>query len=287
MKNQRRQVLNSSELPTISIVTPSYNQRQFLETAIKSVTEQAYPNLEYIVMDGHSTDDSQQILQKHSKKIDYWCSEPDEGQSDAIAKGFARAKGEILGWINSDDAFFPNALMKVGEYFAARPDIDLVLGGTAYTDQDGRVTSCYERPKPLMWFARHGITYFGQQGMFFRRKLYEEIGGIRRDFHFLMDTELLYRILQAQAKCGALRGMCGFFRWHSAMKSIRRQGRKAEERRIMQKEYGFGEPEYAQGLFHMLYRSWQVVNGNYMLSLAKTAKLRGKSIDQIWGWIPE
>ena len=271
-------------LPKITVVTPSYNQAQFLETTLKSVLEQDYACLEYIVIDGGSTDNSQEVIERYATKLHYWCSERDEGQSDAIAKGFELGSGDVLGWINSDDAFFPNALAMVGQYFSQHPEVSLVTAGTAYTNQAGMVTSCYERPRPLRWLAQRGITYFGQQAMFFRRSAYMEVGGIRRDFHYLMDTELLFRILASGAECGSFRGLCGFFRWHDQMKSIRRYGRKADERKIMEAEYGFGRPHWLLTPCRSLYRTWQTINGNYADSFLKTRALQGRTIDDIWGW---
>lgn len=273
-----------NDWPKISIVTPSYNQRPFIETAIRSVVEQDYPDLEYFVIDGGSNDGSQEIIEKYSAAIDWWCSEPDDGQSHAIAKGFARATGGILAWINSDDAYFPGTLKKVGRFFVEHPDVDVVTAGTAYTDVYGRITSCYERPASKVWFAERGVMYYGQQAMFFGKQIYEQIGGIRLDFHYAMDTELLLRILLSGGKCGTFRGLCGFFRWHDAMKSIRRQGRKAEEGHILEEEYNWGLPRSQKRLALTLYRLWQVANGNYALSLLKTIALRGRSIADIWGW---
>ncbi len=276
--------MTTHELPRISIVTPSYNHRPYLSTAIRSVIEQDYANLEYFVMDGGSDDGSKSIIAQYSQGIDYWCSEKDEGQSDAIGRGFSLASGDILGWINSDDAYFPGILERIGRFFLQHPNVGLVTAGTAYTNQEGNITSCYERPKPLLWFAKRGIAYFGQQAMFFRRDIYEQVGGIRRDFHFLMDTELYYRILLSGVECQSFWALGGFFRWHSQMKSIRREGRKADERRIMEEEYGFGLPKYESVLAHILYRTWQLTNGNYLAAYRETNRLRHKSIADIWGW---
>jgi glycosyltransferase involved in cell wall biosynthesis len=111
-----------SELPKISIVTPSFNQGRFIEKTILSVIEQDYPNLEYIIIDGGSTDESVEIIKKYEKHLAYWVSEPDRGQSHAINKGFERATGEIFGWLNSDDWYHPGALKALAEAFAANPE---------------------------------------------------------------------------------------------------------------------------------------------------------------------
>src|SRR5881394_195745 len=107
--------------PKISIVTPSFNQGQFLEETILSVLDQNYPDLEYVVIDGGSTDGSADIIRRYASRLSSWCSERDEGQSHAIAKGFARCSGEILGWLNSDDVLLPGALAEVAAYFEAHP----------------------------------------------------------------------------------------------------------------------------------------------------------------------
>lgn len=202
-----------------------------------------------------------------------------------MAKGFARCTGEISAWINSDGAYFPGTLKKVGSFFAEHPDVDVLTAGTAYTDVYGRITSCCERPASKVWFAKRGVMYYGQQAMFFRKQIYEQVGGIRLDFHYLMDdTELVLRILLSGAKCDAFRGLCGFFRWHERMKSIRRLGRKAEEIQMLREEYNRGVSVIEKFLTLIVFRLWQLVNGNYLLSLRETMALKGKSIDEIWEW---
>jgi len=114
--------------PKFSIVTPSYNQGNYIEQTISSVIEQGYPELEYLVMDGGSTDGTKNVLETYDSEIHYWVSEPDKGQADAIFRGFERASGEIIGWLNSDDFLLPDALEKVGAFFAANPDVDCVIG---------------------------------------------------------------------------------------------------------------------------------------------------------------
>src|ERR1043166_2179963 len=113
----------------ISVVTPSYNQAKYLETTLRSVLEQDYPHLEHIVMDGGSTDGSQEILERYSSRLAYWRSAKDGGQADAIAEGFKHATGDIFCWLNSDDVFLPGALRAVAEFFTAHPDAETVCGG--------------------------------------------------------------------------------------------------------------------------------------------------------------
>src|SRR5512134_129792 len=125
--------------PKISIVTPSFNQGKYLERTIRSVIEQDYPNLEYIIIDGGSTDESVEIIRKYEKHLAYWVSEPDRGQSHAINKGFDRATGEIFGWLNSDDWYVPGALKAVAEAFAANPEAGAVVGAGEMVDEEGKL----------------------------------------------------------------------------------------------------------------------------------------------------
>ena len=120
------------------MVTPSFNQGQYIEATIKSVLDQGYPNLEYIIMDGGSTDGTVEILEKYSDQLTYWVSEPDEGQTDALIKGFDRASGDILCWLCSDDLFEARTLQEVAETFVEHPDWEVVYGDSFWIDADGR-----------------------------------------------------------------------------------------------------------------------------------------------------
>ena len=132
------------QLVKISIVTPSYNQSPYLEKTIQSVLNQNYPNLEYIIMDGGSTDGSVDIIKKYSKFITYWESNPDKGQADAIYRGFERASGDIIAWINSDDFYLDGALKAVGNYFSKYPSIEWLAGNGIIVDEDSHeLLKCY------------------------------------------------------------------------------------------------------------------------------------------------
>ena len=144
-----------NKLPSISIVTPSYNQAAFLDETIRSVLGQKYDGLEYVVIDGGSSDGSVAVLERHAPSLSYWVSEPDGGQYDAIAKGFSKTSGEVMGWLNSDDQYTPWAFSIVGEIFARFPEIEwLTTLYPIWWDQSGRAVHC----EPLRGFSRSSCS---------------------------------------------------------------------------------------------------------------------------------
>lgn len=178
-------------LPQISIVTPNYNKGRFLEKTIQSVLGQEYPNMEYIVIDGGSTDGSVDIIKKYEEKLTYWVSEPDEGMYHAIKKGFEHATGEILAWINSDDMYHYNALFTVADIFSSHPDVDWLTGSaTCYNDRN---MTTYVRDSYYfshLDFLMHRYKHIQQESTFWRRSLYEKVQGIGTDYRLAGDFDL-------------------------------------------------------------------------------------------------
>jgi hypothetical protein len=183
----------------ISIVTPSYNQGGFIEETIRSVLLQNYPNVEYIVVDGGSSDGTVEILEKYDPWIDAWVSEPDEGQSDAINKGFWQASGEVLAWLNSDDYYAPGALRTMAHSFAELGEEVGALVGTGHkVDGSGEIVYTPEVPELsydafLCWMD---YGHFMQPACFFRRKAWEDAGPLRIDLRYPLDVDLWLKMIQ-------------------------------------------------------------------------------------------
>jgi len=202
---------------TLSIVMPSFNQARFLEEAIESVLSQRERVKEFFVLDAGSTDGSREIIEKYSDQIDWWRSEPDGGQSNAISDGFERATGDVITWLNSDDGLLPGAVNALLDCFDADPELGLVEGDTVVVDGDSRVMRCDRRAGPSRTWMRYGYMRIHQPSTFFRRDVYERVGGVDRSLHCVMDTELWYRIL-SDTKAKRLWRYVGVHRIHEEAK---------------------------------------------------------------------
>jgi glycosyltransferase involved in cell wall biosynthesis len=205
--------------PIISIVTPSYNQGQFLEKTITSVLDQGYPRLEYVVQDGGSKDDSVQVMEKYRSRLLHAESKRDKGQGNAINLGFVHAnKGEIMAYLNSDDILLPGSLNYVASYFQAHPEVDVVYGHRIIIDQHDREVGRWVLPrhsdKMLVW-----ADYIPQETMFWRRRIWDKVGGIDESFRFALDWDLLLRFRDAGAKFVRLPRFLGAFRLHITQKT--------------------------------------------------------------------
>ena len=209
-----------TELPRVSIVTPSYNQARFLEQTIQSVLGQDYPNLEYFVMDGGSTDGSLEIIQRYAPRLAGWVCEKDRGQTDALNKGFARATGQILAWLNSDDTYEPGAVSAAVAALTSRPDAAAIYGEANFIDENGRVIGRFPAAQTDLPRLRRGYVHVPQQATFFRGDLWRAIGPLDPSFYFAMDYDLWVRL----AKRGPLIYLPGQvwanFRLHSGAKTI-------------------------------------------------------------------
>lgn len=204
----------------ISIVTPSYNQGQFIEAAIQSVLIQRYPDFEHIVVDNCSTDQTADILSQyaHLQVI----SEPDRGQSDALNKGFQRATGEIVGWLNADDLYLAGCFDQVGRYFAEHPDVDIVYGDFRWIYEDNRVRQIRRE----LGFDRFMLNYLHfcyipTPSAFFRRKIFDDANWIDLSFQYAMDYEWLLRLAAKGYRFAHIPEIWADFRWHAEGKSTK------------------------------------------------------------------
>jgi len=182
--------------PKISIVTPSFNQGQYLEKTILSVLDQNYPNLEYIIIDGGSTDNSVDIIKKYEKHLKCWVSEPDRGQSHAINKGFEHATGDLMAWLNSDDYYMPGALHKVAEVAMAKPEAGAIIGAGQFVNESGKV-KLYKEPAEVTLESLYDwldIFHFMQSSCFFRKNVWDKCGPLDEQIHIAMDLNLWLRI---------------------------------------------------------------------------------------------
>lgn len=182
-----------SEAPLVSIVTPSYNQAAFLEQTLRSVLQQDYPNLEYLVVDGGSTDGSVEIIRRYSDRLAWQISEKDNGQADAINKGLRRARGEYVAWLNSDDCYLPGAVSAAVRLLQAHPEAGLVYGDVYAVDAAGRRTN---RMRYRQWGLKDLLCFriLGQPGVFMRRAVLEQAGYLDLSYHFLLDHHLWVRM---------------------------------------------------------------------------------------------
>ena len=179
----------------VSIVTPSYNQAPYLEQTMLSVLEQDYPRIEYIVIDGGSTDNSVEIIKKYADRLAYWTSEKDSGQAEAINKGFARARGEIVAWLNSDDYYMLNTVSVAVRCFEQNPDVVMVYGDMLAVDGDGHTLNVLKY-KQLSLEDLLCFQIIGQPSVFFRRAALEKAGHLEPTFHFMLDHHLWIRLAQ-------------------------------------------------------------------------------------------
>ena len=203
----------------VSIVTPSFNQAKFLEATILSVLEQDYPQIEYFVIDGGSADGSVEIIKKYESRLAGWVSEKDRGQTDAINKGFAMAKGDILAWINSDDTYEPGAVRQAVEILFQNPALGMVYGDTNFIDENGVIRGRFPARQTNYARLQRGYVHNPQQASFFRGDLWRRVGPLDPDFYFAMDYDLWVRLAR-QAPLLYVPRLWANFRLHGEAKTI-------------------------------------------------------------------
>lgn len=269
----------------ISIVTPSYNQGRFLEWTLRSVILQEYPKLEYVVMDGGSTDESAQILERYRNHFWHFESAKDKGQADAVKRGFERTSGEIMAYLNSDDLLAPGALEFVARFFEEHPRVDAIYSHRVFIDEANRVTGYWLLPPHRDWLNKRW-DYIPQETCFWRRRIYEDAGGIDVSFQFALDYDLFVRFME-RGRFARVNRFLGAFRRHAESKtSALVEGKVHAEVERVRREHrvwmprGHGWAEFAVARW-IERRSRRFAESGAALagSLAGT----GYGYDQVWG----
>ncbi|MBR6090309.1 MAG: glycosyltransferase [Anaerolineaceae bacterium] len=207
--------------PLVTIVTPSFNQAPYLETTIRSVLDQDYLNIEYIVMDGGSNDGSAEIIERYAGRLAYWESVKDKGQTDAINKGFARAHGEILAWLNSDDVLYPHAVREAVSYLTEHPECGLVYGNSDFIDARGSVIGRFNAKQTNHKKLTQGYVHIPQQASFWRADLWKQVGPLDDTIYFAMDYDLWVRLAEvSEIKYLDTASPWAAFRLHADAKTI-------------------------------------------------------------------
>lgn len=270
---------NGKAWPLISIVTPSFNQGQFFEETLRSVLLQGYPNLEYIVIDGGSTDESVALIKKYEPWLTYWVSERDRGQSDAINKGLSRCTGEIFNWINSDDLLVPGALAKIASAFEGADAVGGIVinfwddGSNEYPVANTNLTSVN------MASGDHGGVVFHQPGFWFRPQFIADCGGINEQYHYIFDTDMVIRYLYFHPDVAYLDAPLVRFRLHESSKTVS-SWQSFEDERIRFLNKLRHNPKFARfhrefNYHYRLARWWNVMR-------AATAQPRKPRLAQAW-----
>ncbi|WP_456426211.1 glycosyltransferase family 2 protein [Rhodocaloribacter sp.] len=217
--------------PKISIVTPSFNQGRFIEQAILSVAQQDYPSFEHIIIDNCSTDETLSILEKYPHVV--WVSEPDQGQSDALNKGFKRATGDYVGWLNADDYYLPGCFRQVADFMEKHEAVDVAYGNFRAIDAAGNVLEKRrELPFDLFMLKYLHVLYIPTTATFFRRKVFDEGNFIDIAYRYSMDYEFFLRLALAGYRFGHLDAFLADFRWHEDSKSTTAAKMQDKERHV-------------------------------------------------------
>jgi len=205
--------------PLISIVTVVYNGDKFLEKAIQSVINQTYENVEFIIIDGGSTDNSVDIIKKYEAKVDYWVSEDDSGQSDAFNKGFSLCQGELVSWVNGDDILLPGAIKEVVNLYNRKPSLNWIVGNVLWMTEDEKLILCRKGESWNSYLVKCGVLNVYGPTSFFTLDLFNKVGKLQSWMHYRMDTDLWWRFVTEGEKFERLEGYTWALRVHKDAKT--------------------------------------------------------------------
>ena len=252
--------------PKISVIVPSYNQGKFIEATLQSVITQNYLNLELIVIDGASTDNTLDIIKKYENALTYWKSEPDKGQTDALIKGFNLAHGDIWCWLNSDDLHAPNTLFDVATSFQNLPHVDAIYGDTMWINESG-LPLREQREIPFNRFIwLYTYNYIPGMSMFWRRDIYERCGGLDQNFDLAMDADLWIRFAH-HGQLHHIPCIWSYMRFYPDQKNRRlRENSNKEDLKIRTRYWGKEKPLFflpKKWLAYVMRVSWKIFTGCY------------------------
>lgn len=260
-------------VPRISVVTPCYNQVQFIERTMQSVINQKYPNLEYIVIDGGSTDGSLDVIRKYRSYLNYFVSEPDRGQADAINKGFRMATGKIFAWLNSDDLYAPGALECVARYFTANPSTGVVVGDCDTIDINDDVIGTTRSVSVGLRTILYTRGAIAQPAAFFTHEAFQQTGELNIELFYTLDFEFFLRMRASGVRFGIIRRPLAQFRLHPASKTVSEGKTKITSAyRKVQKQYlvalgftSFENPTFIEFIYRVrLYLARLFIRGQFI-----------------------
>ena len=271
--------------PLISIVTPSYNQGQFIEGTIRSVLLQGYPNLEYIIIDGGSNDGSVEVIRKYEKWLAYWVSESDKGQAHAINKGFQHVTGEILAWLNSDDEYCTRTLYLVARHFQEQPEIELLYGDCRMIDARGYFIN-YIKGQQSELAQLLGGNFIPQPSTFFRRLAWEAVGGLDVKLHFALDYDLWIRMMLKGMKSQYVPLPLSQFRWHNVSKSRNYLAQFGiEYLGILERVFQEQQDERFKGVkLYAYYQGFRIIAAGYQQGIEEYKNHQGKILQILALW---